>query len=374
MFEKIVDYRAPILLVVLCIAVFGSITYAELPRESFPDIDIPTVFVSTPYIGVAPEDIEKLVTVPIENELSGLNDLKKMSSTSAEGVSLIALEFEPDVIIEDKLQRVRDRVSRARPKLPEDTEETDVQEVSLDAFPIMIVTISGPADEERLKALGEKLEDDIRRIPGVLDTKLSGGRERQFRVEVDPIRLSHYKLSLNDIIGAVNAENVNIPGGDVTAGKANFLVRVPGDFDAAKDIEKVGIKRIGDRPVFVSDVATVVDGFEERKSYARVNGEPAVTLAVMKRAGANILDIAKEVKVSAAKHAERWPKGVVWRVLGDQSKDIELMVADLENNIITALILVVAVIMFFMGARNSLFVAVTIPMTMLVTMLVVSWL
>ncbi|MCA9583431.1 MAG: efflux RND transporter permease subunit, partial [Myxococcales bacterium] len=189
MLRKIIKNRASVYLVVSCIAIFGISTYAELPRESFPDIDIPTVMVSTPYIGVAPEDIENLVTIPLENELAGLQDLKKMTSTSAEGVSLVMLEFEPDVVIEDKLQRVRDRVSKARPKIPEDTEETDVQEISFDQFPIMIITISGQADEETLKAIGERVEDEVGRIDGVLEANLSGGLEREIRIEVDPIRL-----------------------------------------------------------------------------------------------------------------------------------------------------------------------------------------
>ncbi len=372
MIATLIRFRAPVLLVVLCIFAMGLFNYVNLPRESFPEIDIPTVMVTTPYVGVAPEDIESLVTVPLENELSGLTDLKKMSSTSAEGVSLIMLEFEPEVTIEDKLQRVRDRVSRASNKLPEDAEDTEVQEISFDRFPIMIVALSGPVDEEVLKELGEKLEDEVNRIDGVLEAELSGGQTRQIRVQVDPLRLTHYKLSLNDVIGAIASENVNIPGGDVKAGDANFLVRVPGDFETAPEIEKVAIKRIGDRPVFVGDIATVVDGFEDRSSYSRVNGHSAVTLAVSKRAGSNILEIADEVKRLTAEAEKTWPEGVTARIVGDQSRDIRMMVSELENNVITALILVVSVIVFFMGARNSFFVAFAIPLSMLLGIIAIS--
>lgn len=372
MIATLIRYRAPVLLVVLCIFAMGLFNYINLPRESFPEIDIPTVMVTTPYVGVAPEDIESLVTVPLENELSGLTDLKKMSSTSAEGVSLIMLEFEPEVTIEDKLQRVRDRVSRAKNKLPEDAEDTEVQEISFDRFPILIVAISGPVDEEVLKELGERLEDEVGRIDGVLEAELSGGQTRQIRVQVDPLRLTHYKLSLNDVIGAIASENVNIPGGDVKAGDANFLVRVPGDFEAASEIENVAIKRVGDSPVFVGDVATVVDGFEDRSTYSRVNGHSAVTLAVSKRAGSNILAIADEVKRITAEQEESWPSGVTARIVGDQSRDIRMMVSELENNVITALILVVSVIVFFMGARNSFFVAFAIPLSMLLGIIAIS--
>ena len=365
MIAYLVRHRAPVILVVICIFLFGLWTYIDLPRESFPDVDIPVVMVTTPYVGVAPEDIESLITIPIENELTGVKDLKKMSSTSAEGVSIIALEFEPDAAIEEAIQGVRDRVSRARPELPEDAEETNVQEVSISDFPIMIIALSGDLDEEQLKRLGEDLEDDLNRVDGVLEAKLAGGRTRQIRVQVDPIRLAHYSLSMDNVIDAISNENVNIPGGDVGAGDANFLVRVPGEFTDAHELEDVAVKRVGDRPVFVRDVATVVDGFADRESYSRVNGESAVTISVSKRTGANILEVAESVKALIAEHAEGWPDAVTWRVVGDQSRDIRSMVSDLQNNVITALILVVLVILFFMGVRNSLFVAVAIPLSML---------
>ncbi len=369
MIRAFVRNRAPILLVTVCIFLFGLFTYIELPREAFPDIDIPVVMVSTPYTGVSPEDIESLITVPVESELAGLKDLKKMSSVSAEGVSLVTLEFEPEVVIEDALQRVRDRISRARSDLPEDAEETDIREVSMTDVPIMIVTIAGPVDEEVLKVIGEGLEDEFSRINGVLDTDLAGGRTRQFRVQIDPHRLTHYSLKLDDVIDAIRDENVNIPGGDVRVGDANFLLRVPGEFTEAHEIESVAVKRIGDRPVFVRDLGRVIDAFEDRDSYARVNGESAVTIGVKKRGGANLLEIADEVKSILAAREGDWPEGVRFRIIGDQSRDIAMMVNDLENNIITALILVVAVIFFFMGARNSFFIAIAIPLSMLMAML-----
>ena len=284
MFAALVRNRAPVLLVTFCIFIFGILTYSALPREANPDVKIPVVMVTTPYIGVAPEDVEALITVPLENELSGLKDLKKMSSTSAEGASMIALEFEPEVVIEDVLQRVRDRTSRVT-EIPEDAEDTDIREISFSDFPILIVTVGGPIDEVELKRLGEKFEDEVDRIPGVLEANLSGGRTRQIRVQVDPHRLEHYSLSLDDVIGAIANENVNIPGGDIRANDANFLVRVPGEFEEPVELESVAIKRVGDRPVFVRDVATVRDAFEDAASYSRMNGQPSVSIAVSKRAG-----------------------------------------------------------------------------------------
>lgn len=371
MISWLVHHRATVLLGVLCIIVFGATTYNSLPREASPDVKIPVVMVTVPYIGVSPADIESLVTIPMENELSGIKDLKKMSSTSAEGASIVMLEFVPEVVIEDVIQRVRDRVSRVKPDLPPDAEEPDVREISFSDFPILILTLGGPIDEEALKHIGERLEDDVKSVPGVLDAKLTGGREREIRVQVNPTRLHHYSLSMNDVIGAVSSENVNIPGGNVSAGAANYLLRVPGEFKDAKEIENVAIKRIGDRPVFVRDVATVFDTFKDRASYSRMNGAPSVSLAISKRTGANILEVADKAKAIAEEHKSRWPEGVDYSVLGDQSSNVELMVTDLENNIITALILVVLVIFFFMGVRNSLFVALAIPMSMLLGMILI---
>ena len=369
MIEAIVRRRAIVYLATLCIVVGGLVTYMFLPREANPDVTIPVVTVTTPYIGVSPEDIETLVTNPLENELAGVKDVKKMTSTSYEGLSAIVIEFEPEVVIADAIQRVRDRVSRARPRLPEDAEDTEVQEISFGDLPIMIVTIAGDISETHLKELGETCEEDVRRINGVLDATLSGGRDREIRIQVDPVRLSHYGLSLNDVVGAVADENVNVPGGEVGAGDASYLLRVPGEIDDPAEIEGIAIKRVGDRPVFIRDVARVVDGFADRTSYARMDGRTALSVAVSKRSGANILELATAVKALAVEHMEGWPEGVSFQVLGDQSKFVNDMVDELENGIITGLLLVIGVLLFFMGVRNSFFVALAIPLSMLLAFL-----
>ena len=371
MIAGLVRRASTVLLITACVFIFGALSYATLPREAAPDIDIPVVMVTTPYPGVSPQDIESLITTPLENELSGVADLKKMSSTSAEGVSLISMEFEPEANLEESLQRVRDRVSTAESKLPPEAEDTQVQEVSFSSLPVLLVTIAGSVDEQRLKTIGEGLQEDLKKIPGVLDVTLSGGRTREIKVEIDPIRLEHYSLSMDDVIGAIRNENVNIPGGEVTVGDASFLLRVPGDFSEPGDIERVAIKRKGDRPVFIADVGRVIDGFADRTTYSRMNGAASVTVGITKRSGANILELSEEVKSFVAQASTTWPEGVTYRALGDQSKMIRDMVSELENGIITALLLVVAVLLFFMGVRNSLFVAVAIPMSFLMSMIVI---
>jgi CzcA family heavy metal efflux pump len=361
-----VRHGASVGLLMVIITLFGLVSYQSLPRESSPDITIPVVVITTVYQGASPADVEGLVTVPLENELAGLRDVKEMTSTSAEGYAAVSIEFEPDVDIEDALQRVRDRVSRARSKLPDDVEEPSIREISFSDFPVAIVTVAG-LDEVRLKELVEDLQDDATRIPGVLEANISGGVDRQIRVEVDPMRLAAYGLSFDDVSGALRNENSDVPGGDITSGSASVLIRTPGSLKSVDDLREVAIKRVGDRPVMIGDVATLVDGFEERMTYARMNGQPAVSLSVTKRPGANIIDVVDALKALTAEHAATWPEGASWRVLGDQSKAIRDMVVELENNILSALVLVVGVILVFMGARNSAFIAAAIPLSMLMS-------
>ena len=372
MIGAFVNRSATVFLVAFCILLFGTLTYRSLPREAAPDVKVPVVIAATPYLGVSPADIETLVTNPLENELSGLKKLKKMSSTSAEGASMIIMEFEPDVDIEEAMQRIRDRVSRAKADLPSDIEDTDVSEISFADFPIMIATLAGPFDEEVLKHIAEDLEEKVERIDGVLKADVTGGRTRQIRVQIDPVRLGHYQLSLDDVIGAIRDENVNIPGGNVAVGRASFQLRVPGELTDPYELENVAIKNVGDQPVFIRDVGKVVDGFADRATYARMNGEVAVSLAISKRTGANIEDIALEVKSLLVKEAANFPEGLRYRILGDQSKMVSDIVSDLQNGIMTALVLVVTVIMFFMGVRNSFFVAIAIPLSFLLGIVVIS--
>ena len=315
MIRWLVRHAPMVLLLVSSVLVFGLVSYLSLPREAAPDVKIPVVLVTTPYVGVSPSDVESLVTIPIENELAGVKDLQKLSSTSAEGVSIVSLEFTPDVEIEDALQRVRDRVNRAKPGLPDDAEEPAVQEISFSDVPILLVTIAGDADQERLKQLAEGVQDVVKRIPGVLDAEISGGLQRQYRVEVDPRRLALYQLSLDDVLGALRNENVNIPGGTVVSGDSNYLLRVPGELGAGVDVEGVAIKRKGDSPVFVRDVARVVEGFAEIDSYSRMNGQPAVTLSVTKRSGASIIDINDAVRDVVVEASATWPEGVEYRLM-----------------------------------------------------------
>ncbi|PLX99037.1 MAG: AcrB/AcrD/AcrF family protein [Desulfuromonas sp.] len=367
-----INRRSTVLALMLIILLSGIYSYISLPRESFPDITVPYILVVTPYEGVTPSDIENLITHPIERKLKGLKDVEEVRSVSAEGSSMITIEFAPDVDIDNALQRVRDKVDQAKPDLPDDLEnDPSVLEVNLSEFPILMVSVSGDRDETLLKAVGEALEDRIEQVSGVLDVVLSGGRERQIRVEFDPDRLYAYQISLDEIITAIKKENVNNPGGSIDIGQGKYLLRIPGEFTDPAEIDNLVLTQRDGKPLYFKDVADIVDSYEDRTSYARLNGKQSVTLAIKKRTGANIIEVADQVFALLKGAEEQMPPGVELAVTLNQSKDIRRMVAELENSIITGLILVVTVLFMFLGLRNSFFVALAIPFSMLLTFSVI---
>jgi multidrug efflux pump subunit AcrB len=290
-----------------------------------------------------------------------------MTSVSAEGASVITIEFSPKVDLDFALQKVNERVDTAESELPEEAEEPMVEEINISEFPIMQINLSGAVGLVRLKEMAEDLQDRIEGVRGVLRAQLTGGLEREIRVEFDARRLASYGLSANHVVQTIQAANVNIPGGSIELGEAEFLLRVPGEFENPDEIRDLVITHIDQRPVYVRDVAEVVDGFKDVETISRYNGEPSVSLSVKKRAGENIVRICDEVREIVAREQARLPEAVEVSVVFDNSKDIRSMVADLENNIISALILVTGVIFFFMGLVNSIFVALAIPFSMLIS-------
>ncbi|NCO53032.1 MAG: efflux RND transporter permease subunit [Deltaproteobacteria bacterium] len=370
-----VDRRSTVFALLWIIVILGVYSYISLPRESTPDITIPVVLVVTPYEGVTPEDIENLITHPLERKLKGLKDVEKMSSVSAEGSSMITIEFVPDVDIDNALQRVRDKVDQARRDLPNDLEnDPSILEINLSEFPILMVAVSGRSEETLLKHVAEELSDRIEQLGGVLDVVITGGRERQIRVEFDPERLFAYGIALSEVIQAIQRENVNIPGGSIDIGQGKYMLRVPGEFADPAEIDNLVLTERQGRLIYFKDVAHIVDGFEDRLSYARINGQRSVSLAIKKRTGANIIEVADQVFALLQTAEKQLPPGVELAVTLNQSKDIRRMVTELENNIITGLILVVLVLFMFLGWRNSFFVALAIPFSMLISFAVLDFL
>ncbi len=370
--DAAIGHRSTIFALMVFFIVIGAYSYITLPRESSPDITIPYVMVVTSYEGAAPSDIETLITLPIERKLKGLRDVEEIRSVSAEGSSVITIEFTPRVDIDNAIQWVRDKVDQAKGDLPEDLENDPVIfEVNLSEFPILMLAVSGDVEETVLKRVAEELEDRIEAIPGVLEVNLAGGREREIRVEFNPDRMFAYRLSFAEILQSVQRENVNIPGGSLDIGRGEYLLRIPGEFTSPDEVDTLMVASRDGRPIYLKDVAVVRDTFEDRTSHARLNGRSSVTLAVKKRTGENIIAVADHVFALLEEARKQVPAGVELSVTLNQSRDIRTMVSDLENNILTGLILVVAVLFFFLGLNSAIFVASAIPFSMLLSFAVI---
>ncbi len=373
---KVTDYsirhRITIYVLAALIVLAGIGSYTSLPRESFPEIEIPLILVYTTYLGVSPADMETLVTRPIETELKAITGVKEIRSTSSDGLSTIEVEFNPEVNLDTALQKVREKVDLSKRELPVDLEDDPrVQDVDFSQVPILIANLSGDVGLVQLKEIAEDVKDSLETINGVNRVQVIGGREREVHVYVDPRRLSAYELSLSDLVQTVARENLTVPGGEIDVGRLKYLVRVPAEIDSPSEIEEFVVKVRNGVPVYVRDVATVIYGFEDETSRSRIDRKPAVTLTIEKRTGANIIQVADAVKLELDRWKEIAPEGVTFSVVADQSKDIRIMVSELENNVVAGLILVVAVLMAFLGLRNSVFVAIAIPLSMLISFVVI---
>jgi len=358
-----------VLMVIFVVAGAGS--YVSLPRESFPEVKIPLILVYTIYGGVTPEDIETLITRPIETEIKAISGIKEIRSTSSEGISVIEVEFNPEVDLDTAIQKAREKVDLAKPDLPVEAEDPRIQDVDVTQFPILIVSLAGDIGLVQLKEIADDLQDDLEAIPGVNRVQVIGGREREVHIYADPRRLSSYELSLLDLVTAVSQENLTIPGGEIDVGRTKYLVRLPAEVVRPSEIEDFVVEvREGD-PIYVRDVARVEYGFEDETTRSRLNRRASVTLTVEKRTGANIVEVADAVKEELARAEATLPAGTEVTVVGDMSHDIRMMVSELENNIISGLILVVLALMTFLSLRNSFFVAVAIPLSMLLAFSVI---
>jgi CzcA family heavy metal efflux pump len=364
--------KVTVYILMAIIAIYGVISYIALPREAAPSITIPFVFVTTPYIGVSPSDIENLVTQKIETEVKGIKDIKKITSVSQESFSNVTIEFNPDVKIDDALQKVRDKVSTAKTKMPTDIEEPVITEINFSELPMLYVNLTGNFGLAKLKSIGDNLADKIETIPGILSVDVTGGLEREIKINADANKLKYYNIALSDINNAISSENLNIPGGTVDAGNSSFLVRVPGEFDSPRYLNDVIVKTNLGKPIYLKDVAEVSDSYKERSSYARENGTEAVTLIIKKRSGENIVNIADNIKELLKTEEKNFPQGLKYSFTGDQSKNIRNTVHELENGIITGVLLVVMILFLAMGFKNAFLVSLSIPFSFLISFIVLN--
>jgi multidrug efflux pump subunit AcrB len=369
--EYSIKFRVTVFSLVAVLLVAGPLVYFTMPREGSPDVTIPMVFVSAPYEGVAPEEIENLITIPLEKRFNGLEHIKELTSTSSEGVALVAIEFTAEQNIDAAVQKVKDKIDLARPDLPRDLDEPTVQGFNFSTdIPVFTMAIAGDPDLERLKHVAEDLQDVIEELPGVLQARLLGVREREIRVEVDLARLMAYRLTLGELTAAIRGGNATVSAGNLEISGQKVQMRVPGEFAAVNELRDVVVAVRDDRLVRLTDVAAITDTYKDLSSISRINGEPCISIAVHKRAGENADKLIRHIKRALA--ANPLPPGLRATYVEDQSEMIRLMIEDLENNIVSGFVLVVAILFLFMGVRNSLLVGLAIPFSLMAGFLALS--
>jgi multidrug efflux pump len=369
-----IDNRTSVIILTGIIVLMGLYSYINIPKESFPDVVIPTIYIGTPYPGNSPIDMENLITRPIEKELKSLSGIKDITSTSVQDYSTIIVEFNPEEDIAKALQDVKDAVDKAKSELPSDLDtDPNVMDIDITELPIMYINISGNYSINELKTYAEYLEDEIEKMSEVSKCEIKGALNREIRIDADIHKMEAVEVSFKDISDAISAENVTLSGGNVLANEFRRSLRVDGEFKSVDEINDVIVKDEDYRIVYVKDVATVSDSYQERTSYSRSNRLPVVTVDVVKRSGENLLITVEKINsIIAAAKTNRFPDDLDITITNDQSKQTRSMVSNLENSIITGVILVTLVLMFFMGLRNALFVGIAIPLSMFMAFMLLS--
>lgn len=350
-----------VLAIMICALIAGVATYIALPKESDPDVAVPILSIFVPLEGVSPEDAERLLVRPVEQELESLETLTDYQGIALEGGGLIIAEFEISFDVDQALIDVRERVDMARRFFPAETREPVIEEFNAALFPIMVVNVFGDAPQRGMDRLTRELQDELEALDGVLEATLRGGQDEFLEIVVDPIKLDTYNISFLEIAQAVTANNQLVPAGSVDTGEGRFSVKVPGLIKSAEDALSLPIRTDGDAAITVADVATVRRTYKDRTSYARYNGRDSLSLEVVKRPGANILDTAKEVRLIAEEHKRRWPTSIDYEINSDVSIVIDQQLKQLQGSILIAVVLVMIVCIAALGIRSALLVGLAIP-------------
>ncbi|ARP37388.1 efflux RND transporter permease subunit [Vibrio syngnathi] len=357
------------------ILVAGVVTYITIPKESSPDITIPIIYVSVGHQGISPTDAERLLVRPIEQELRSIEGVKEMTATAAEGHASVVLEFNVGVDLTKAMADVRDAVDLAKPKLPEDSDEPTVNEVTLASEqPVLSVVLFGTVPERTIVQIARDLGDKLESYRQILEVDIAGDRDDIVEIIVDPLLMESYSLDQADIYNLIALNNRVVAAGFVDTGYGRFSVKVPSVFNSLKDVLELPIKVDGKQVVTFGDVATVRRAFRDPESFARLDGKSAVVLDIKKRAGENIIETVELVKavMAGAQQQAEWPNNLLVKYTWDESKDVKIMLNDLQNNILSAIILVVIVIIAILGVRTALLVGISIPGSFLTGLLVLS--
>ncbi len=365
-----VNNKTAIYILTIFITGFGLMTYNNLPKEQFPDIVIPTIYVSTIYPGTSPADIENLVTRKIEKQIKAVSGVKKMTSNSVQDFSNVIVEFNPNVKVEIAKQRIKDAVDKAKMDLPKDLpQDPSVVEVNFSDIPVMQVNISGNYPDDKLKGFSEIAKDKIESLKQVTRVDRIGDRDKELQIDVDMYKMQAATITFGDIERAIASENMTMSAGNIKMEEMKRSVRISGEFkDPQKVAEQVGniiVKSAFGTPTYLKDIAKVNYTFSEQESYARMNNNPVISLAIVKRSGENLIETADNVRAIMKELQEnKFPKDLEVVITGDFSAKTRTTLNDLINSIIIGFILVTIVLMFFMGVTNALFVGLSVPLSM----------
>ncbi|WP_456423745.1 efflux RND transporter permease subunit [Lutibacter sp.] len=355
----------------------GIFSYQSMPREAFPEVVVPQIFISTPYPGNSAIDIEKLITRPLEKEINGISGVDEIISTSIEGFSSIQVKFDFSITPTEALRKVKDKVDAAKSDKDFPTDlpaDPNVQEMNFaELMPIMNINLSGDFSMDQLKEYGKYLEDEIEKVPEISKVDIRGIQDKEVEISVDLYKMEISQISFNDIAMAIKNENMTISGGDLLEEGIRRSVRIIGEFKSAKEIANIIVKQEHGNIVYLRDIATVNFKEQEKQSYAREFSQPVVMLDVTKRGGENLINASTQIDEIIAKAKENYfPPNLNISKTNDQTNDTKTMVADLENSIILGVILVILVLLFFLGVRNALFVGIAIPLSMFISFIVLN--
>ena len=367
-----INNKTTIYILTVIITLAGIATYNSLPKENFPDITLPQIFVSVIYPGTSPSDMENLVAKPIEKQIKGVSGVKKVKSTSMQDFTSVLVEFNTDVNIAEAKQKIKDAVDKARADLPKDLpQEPVVNDINFSEIPILFVNISGDIELNKLKKFADDIKDRIEGMKEISRVEMVGALDREIQINVDMYKMQAVQLSMNDIANAVKYENLTISGGTLTTGGVRRVLSVKGEFKDVEQIKNMVVGATGGAHVYLKDVADVKDAFKEKESYARLDGKNVITLNIVKRSGYNLIDATDKIKdlVSTMQENEL-PQSLKITLTGDQSDATRTTLHDLINTIIIGFILVLIILMFFMGTTNAFFVALSVPLSMFIAFLV----
>jgi multidrug efflux pump len=367
-----IDNRTSIYVLTIIITMLGVLSYISIPKEQFPEIIIPTIIVNTVYPGTSPEDMENLVTRPIEKETKALADVKKITSKSVQDFSTIVVEFNPGIEVSEAKQRVRDAVDKSKTNLPTDLpKEPDIMQVDLSEIPIMYINISGDYDLQRLKKYADDTKDRIETLKEITRVDIVGALDREIQVDADMYKLQAASVTFSDLERAIASENVTVSAGTISTFGSKRTIRVAGQFKSPEEIKNIMIKSGSGAVVYVKDIAEVKDSFKEQESFSRINGKNVITLNVIKKSGENLLNASDEIKVILADmKANAFPPDLSVKLTGEQSRFTRSTLEELNNTTIIGFILVILILMFFMGFNNAFFVGLSVPLSMFVAFLI----